>query len=401
MRSPQDALVYLSWPQDPAHSVCVNWLGPTEIPEWEVEFQVVGQADWLPGAALPPQRVDAERVTHSVLVGRLPPDSAVRYRFRRGSEVFPGDTTRTAPVAGQPFKAVFFADTGLIGRPDGNATGTAQVYADIAAEAPLFLIGAGDYAYANRDGRYERIPDAIDEWFRQAGPLLRRFPLYAQYGNHETLLKERFTDWGPRFRHPSGFEDDRSYAFDIGGVHFAMAFFPDKKLLAQEHVDWLDRDLAAARAAGAKRLVVIQHEPIYGHGRSHPAFPGVRQAVVPVLDRHRVDLHLSAHDQNYERTAPLVHEQDAEGTWLPRMQAGDANWPGVVYAKISPAGKMSEIGNCFSQFTVPKQDFMVIRDDTAHHYGVVEVDAQARISVKVYALKGDGSPRTLLDHFVV
>jgi hypothetical protein len=40
----------------------------------------------------------------------------------------------------------------------------------------------------------------------------------------------------------------------------------------------------------------------------------------------------------------------------------------VIYAKVSPAGKRSEIGNRFSTYTVAQQEYMAKRDDAAHHY---------------------------------
>ncbi len=58
----------------------------------------------------------------------------------------------TAPTGHADLRFGFLTDTGLIGRPDGNTTGTAQVLAEIARDQPLFLLGAGDYAYGNRDG---------------------------------------------------------------------------------------------------------------------------------------------------------------------------------------------------------------------------------------------------------
>jgi hypothetical protein len=96
-------------------------------------------------------------------------------------------------------------------------------------------------------------------------------------------------------------------------------------------------------------LVVFQHEPIFAHGRSHPAQPVVRKFLAPIFERHRVDLHLSGHDQNFERTFPLRQAGSAPrvtSTSLDRYAAGD----GVVYAKVSPSGKRSNIKRDFSRF---------------------------------------------------
>jgi hypothetical protein len=70
---------------------------------------------------------------------------------------------------------VFFADTGLIGRLDGLATGTAQVRDEIAALDPTLLLGGGDYAYFDTDKRFGDLNATIDAWFDQwAAPLSQR-----------------------------------------------------------------------------------------------------------------------------------------------------------------------------------------------------------------------------------
>ena len=70
---------------------------------------------------------------------------------------------------------------------------------------------------------------------------------------------------------------------------------------------------------------------------------------------------------------------------------------GVIHAKVSPSGKKSQIGNGFSKFTNPQPEFIAVRDDTAHHYSVVSVNATGVLEMKVYSVRDDGSPRELLD----
>jgi acid phosphatase type 7 len=385
--------IHLSWPRNPASSLCVTWQVQQAANAWDLEYRPSDSRTWhrvrssifpSPGRGfLQRAHIDGQR-----------PDTTIEYRFfgrERPEKVFKGFSARTAPAGpGNPFTFIFFSDTGLIGRRDGNATGTEAIFAKIRERDPLFVLGGGDYAYANRDGRFASVGDAVDEWFRQAEVVVSRCPLYAQYGNHEILLQERFEDWSARFAHPAGFDDGRSYSFDVAAVHFAGLFMPDVRAAEQRHADWLDDDLRRARASGARRLIVFHHEPIYGHGRSHPAAPKIRDMLVPIYDRHRVDLVLSAHDQNYERTFPLVHRvvrrADAEGQEPMVMDSAASHypdWKGVIYAKVSPAGKMSEIGNDFSRFTVPQGEHIAVRDDTAHHFAEVHVTPDSALVVTV------------------
>jgi hypothetical protein len=304
---------------------------------------------------------------------------------------------RTAPAAETAsYRFAFLSDTCIMGRPDGLATGVAQVLAELVEERPLFVLGGGDYAYSDRDGRFPAVADAVDAWFDQMQPLISGAAFLPQYGNHEVRLRERWRDWAPRLAHPVIDGYPGCYSFEVGAAHFTSLFVPsappDAGLLA-----WLDADLEQARRQGARWRIVYQHEPIFGHGRSHPASPEVRRALTPFFEKHHVDLHLSGHDQNYERTFPL---RGAAGR--PEVASRATNlYPagaGVVYAKVSPAGKKSDIGRDFSRFAAGAPAHVAVRDDTAHHYALVTVSEEA-LQMDVYAVRGDGSARTLLDSF--
>jgi acid phosphatase type 7 len=393
--------IHLSWSSDPSTSLTVTWHTPAGRGAGFVEFRHRGCGGWtrIPAAVEPsPGRGVLRRAT---LIDLLP---ATTYEYRVSgdegavpamSEVF---LTRTAPPPGPgDFRFAFICDTGLIGRPDGNATGTRQVVEELLADDLLFVLGGGDYAYANRDRRYAEVGDAVDAWFVQMEPVIARRPFMAQFGNHEIFLTERFRDWAPRFAHSEGVDGGKCYSFDVGDVHFTALFAPGPTL-SIEHVVWLNADLADARTHGARWLIVYQHEPIYGHGHSHPAQPELRRVLAPLFEKHRVDLHLSGHDQNYERTYPLLGvpaKPTPVSTALDRYEAGR----GVVYAKVSPGGKLSEIRNAFSRFTTAQQPFVAVRDDTAHHYAVVSVRRDGELEVTTYSLVGDMTPKTVVDSF--
>jgi len=394
--------IHLSWAECTSTTLTVTWHAPKAL-ACGVRYRLPGAGEWLyaPGDVVP---TDSKGVIYRTTLRGLAPAAAYEYHISTAPNQQPAQQSaifvgRTAPQGHADLRFGFLTDTGLIGRPDGNTTGTAQVLAEIAREQPLFLLGAGDYAYGNRDGRYEVMADAVDAWFNQVQDLLANMPFMPQYGNHEIHLRERYEDWAPRFAHADGPEDGRYYSFDVADIHFTALFVPHGEI-SEAQGAWLDEDLTKARARNPRWLIVYQHDSIYGHGTSHPANPKVRAAVAPLMEKHGVDLHLSAHDQNYERTYPLAGVPDQVTVCnhdLHRYAKGN----GVIYAKISPCGKMSEIGNKFSTFTEPQQPFMAVRDDTAHHYAMVDVSASGELAVTVYSVVGDGSPKVLLDHFVI
>lgn len=391
--------IHLSWAEDPATSLTVTW-HTAGHGRHQLDYRRAGTADWARHAATT-RPSPGVGVLHSVTVRGLSPGTAYEYRVSGDhggwpilSETFP---TRTAPGRGSDFTFAFVCDTGLVGRPDGNATGTQQVIEEIAADRPSLVLGGGDYAYANRDGRFADVADAVDRWFEQMQPLMARVPFMAQYGNHEIFLQERFRDWAPRFRHPPGFDGGRNYSFDVGDAHFTAFFAPDPHPTADQ-LAWLDNDLASARQRRLPWLIVYQHEPIYSHGHSHPASPELRKFLAPILEKHGVALHLSGHDQSYERTHALSNARTTPRTAVAsagRYSAGS----GVVYAKVSPGGKLSEARNDFSRFSCDEQDFIAARDDSSHHYALVKVKASREVAVQVFGVRGDRAPKTLVDSF--
>ena len=394
--------VHLSWAQNPSTSFTVTWHTRSPRNPGLVEYRPVGFADWqrITGTTKPVRSIGS--AIHRASVAGLRP--ATEYEYRLSSDTGAAQawsdtfTTRTAPPRGPAdFSFAFLCDTGLIGRPDGKCTGTKQIIDELLADRPHLVLGGGDYAYANQDPRYKTVAQAVDAWFVQMEPLLTHTPLMAQYGNHEIFLEERFEDWAFRFAHPDGFQNSRDFSFDVGDVHFTALFVPGPPPSANR-LDWLDSDLAAARERGMRWLVVFQHVPIFAHGHNHPAKPKVRAALGPLMEKHRVDLHFSGHDQNYERTFPLVGlpsrpvpTSAAETTY----EAGR----GVIYAKVSPAGKLSDVRHGFSRFTTAQQTFIAVRDDSAHHYCLVKVRAVGELEVNAYSVAGNGSPRVLIDSY--
>ena len=246
-------------------------------------------------------------------IGGLIPDK--RYEYRVSSDttasapMSPSATARTAPAEGPAdFSFAFICDVGIAGRRDGLTDITKRMIEEVLKDEPLFVLGGGDYAYAAKDNRFATTAMAIDAWFDQMEPLFSKVPFMAQYGNHEIYHDESFRDWGPRFAHPSGFDDGKNYSFEVGDVHFTGLLVPGSRHCpgpSAEQLVWLESDLADARRRGTRWLVVFQHDAMFAHGHTHPSRPEVRAALAPIFEKHRVDLHLSGHDQSFERTYPI------------------------------------------------------------------------------------------------
>ena len=97
---------------------------------------------------------------------------------------------------------------------------------------------------------------------------------------------------------------ERYYSFDYGPIHFValdteLAFQDPARRAAQ--LAWLEADLAAT---GQLWKVAYFHRSPYSAGGEHGSELPVREAFGPIFERHGVQLSLSAHEHDYERTVP-------------------------------------------------------------------------------------------------
>ncbi len=185
-----------------------------------------------------------------------------------------------------------------------------RAFDEIAALSPDFVVNTGDLVMEGNSGS----PEAVERWFDYYVEMAGRHDLeiYETIGNNELggTSNDDFPPSDPRYgralfqRHfgPSWF------SFERGPFHFAVVdthrpdFDPreegadgDWSFYDMEDAvrDWLDADLARARAAG-RRIVVLNHEPFY----YDPAWefddptPADDQGL---LAKHAVDYELSGH----------------------------------------------------------------------------------------------------------
>jgi len=170
------------------------------------------------------------------------------------------------------------------------------------------VVHTGDLAYDNgtKDELKERFLDVYSNKIKTK--------FYPSIGNHDN----RTDSAGPYldlFALPTdqlNEEDkERYYSADIGNVHLVSLDTNDSlERISQANktdmADWLRRDLR--RVADNKVIIVFFHHPPFNAGLHDPEIK-VRQKLVPIFDKFGVDLVLSGHDHNYQRTCPMLYSQ--------------------------------------------------------------------------------------------
>jgi hypothetical protein len=236
--------------------------------------------------------------------------AATRYTydiFMAGVDATPSqDTLTTAPRSGSgTMRFIAFGDSGV------GSTAQTQLAARMAADTFDLALHTGDVAYGNSSLVGGASYTQYDDWlFGVYASWMRSRPFYPSIGNHDDEIgfAQAYRDVFvlPEQGATTGYADnaERFYSFDYGPVHFVAldtehAFIDTARRQAQ--LAWLDADLASTTQPWK---VVYFHRPPYSSGSEHGSSLDVRQAFAPIFERRGVNLVLSGHDHDFERSKP-------------------------------------------------------------------------------------------------
>jgi predicted phosphodiesterase len=238
---------------------------------------------------------------HSVVFDGLQPDTLYAYRVEGAkgewSEWF---QTRTAPLKG-PVSFLYLGDA-----QNGIYSHWARTIRAAYAKAPdaAFVIHAGDLV--NRGSRDLEWA----QWFKSVGFIHAMMPAIPVAGNHEyptMKISEEVSRrilsilWRPQFALP----EEVDLPALLKETVYSVRYTEDLEVFVLDSntqdlapmVAWLDRKLAASTA---RWKVATMHHPVYSSGRDRDN-PKLRDAMLPVLRKHQVDLVLQGHDHTYAR----------------------------------------------------------------------------------------------------
>ncbi len=285
---------------------------------------------------------------HAVVLTGLEPGTEYTYEVSACGLRTPPKRFRTAPVLGT--RNVHFVAVGDFGTGGSNQKKVAA--AMVQRRAQLF-VALGDNAYGS--GTEAEFQNNL---FLPMEALLAEVPFFAALGNHEYV-----TDQGQPYlnnlylptNNPEGSE--RYYSFDWGHVHFvaldsncAVGLASPDRCTRDAQKVWLERDLAGSTQPWK---IVFFHHPPWSSGE-HGSQLSMRRHFGPIMEQYGVDLVLTGHDHNYERSKPMKGDAVAG--------AGER---GIPYLVVGGGGAT------LRQLTSARPDWSVIRDNTA--YGFLDV----------------------------
>jgi uncharacterized protein (TIGR03382 family) len=176
-------------------------------------------------------------------------------------------------------------------------------------------------------------------------------------GNHEygTNQGQPFLD-GFHLPTNNPQRSERYYSFDWGHVHFVA--LDSTCAVGAASKDRCDRDAMKAWAkadleqSDAPWKIVFFHHPLWSSGK-HGSTLNMREAYAPIFESTGVDLVLTGHDHDYERSKPMMGDSEA------------AN--GISYLVVGSGGAHHR------SFTGSKPAWSAVRDDVNFGYLDVKV----------------------------
>ncbi len=253
------------------------------------------------------------------LTGLLP---GTRYYYAVGDESKelaggPDFHFTTNPASPKPTRIWAIGDSGTAAAGDFGSWLVRDAYLQLAGdrETDVWLMLGDNAYYYGTDAEYQA---AVFDTYTS---LLRQTAVWSTIGNHETyapLPDGRLSYFdifdcptqGQGGGVPSGTE--RYYSFDYGNIHFVCL---DSELSVRDSeqamVEWLGADLGANTN---EWVIAFWHSPPYTKG-SHDSdnlfdnagnMTQMRRKINPILEAYGVDLVLSGHSHNYERSH-LLH----------------------------------------------------------------------------------------------
>jgi hypothetical protein len=189
------------------------------------------------------------------------------------------------------------------------------------------------------------------------------FDLFSNYdGNLKIALGEHDTDSSDKDDSPSRFAqfanhfelEQPYYSFDYQNVHFlAMSTGKDQFIpftIGSPQYNFAANDLAQASTnPNIDWVIVYGYRPFYSSPTVHPGPIALRDFYHPLFEKYGIDLVITAHNHNYQRTYPL-QMNELRQSYPIIVDTNDSNYvnpKGPIFVTVGTAG--DELYDFFGQ----------------------------------------------------
>jgi predicted phosphodiesterase len=227
-----------------------------------------------------------------------------------------------------------------------HSADTKKVCANMKAQNPKFLLNLGDFSY-------ESSPDWAKKWWDEYMKDIHHIEHWAVMGNHDRNFAGSYLSI---FKHYNPNFASWIYWFKKESIFFLMLNTETNHNRDSDQYKYAEERLARTmpdysgngedKVDGVTFRVVCFHKPIYCSLVTHSPYASFRH-FHELFDKYKVDLVLSGHNHNYERSYPLsfTGKEKPKVNDTRRHDYIDTN--GSVFANIGSGGRhLYDMDNC-------------------------------------------------------
>jgi Calcineurin-like phosphoesterase len=177
----------------------------------------------------------------------------------------------------------------------GCSENTQSTVGNIQRHEPELVLAVGDMSYHS----------TADCWFDVMMPLKGKFMI--TLGHHDVEDGQAKMN---QYLKSFGLEKP-FYSYDYNNVHFLIMSANSVFYKGSEQYNFVLQDLKkASEKEDVNWIIVSTYGPLYTSPSKHPAYIALRDIYHPIFEKYGVDLVLSGHNHNYQRTYPITFNPD-------------------------------------------------------------------------------------------
>lgn len=263
----------------------------------------------------------------------------------------------------------------------GCSANTQNTIENMQSKEPEIVLTLGDHSYHS----------TADCWFDMMSPVKDK--LMVTLGHHDVEDGQAKMN-----QYMNSFAMDKPfYSYDYNKVHFLVMSAKSVYYKGSEQYNFVLEDLKkASENENVNWIVVSSYGPPYTSPSEHTAFKELREVYHPIFEQYGVDLVLSGHNHNYQRTYPLTYNPNDSGEPTVTNTAAsnyDGQKDGIVFAIVGTGGVNFYSFNGQAPF---------VDTQFANKFGFLNIDiSNGNPDIKLTGTFYDNKGGQILDQFTI
>ncbi len=263
----------------------------------------------------------------------------------------------------------------------GCSANTQNTIENMQSKDPEIVLTLGDHSYHS----------TADCWFDMMSPVKDK--LMVTLGHHDVEDGQAKMN-----QYMNSFAMDKPfYSYDYNKVHFLVMSAKSVYYKGSEQYNFVLEDLKkASENENINWIVVSSYGPPYTSPSEHTAFKELREVYHPIFEQYGVDLVLSGHNHNYQRTYPLTYNPNDTGEPTVTNTAAsnyDGQKDGIVFAIVGTGGVNFYSFNGQAPF---------VDTQFANKFGFLNIDiSNGNPDIKLTGTFYDNKGGQILDQFTI